>query len=115
LSVPSKCPVSVFRQFEDKLITHIRCLDSLGIDGSKYGVMLTPLILSRLPSEVRLEWARGAENKESDLQYLLDFLHLEIGRRERSMVYDDCKLNANSGIQHEVTELTDEYENVDGI
>ena len=31
------------------------------------------------------------------------------------MVYDDCKLNANSGIQHEVTELTDEYENVDGI
>ena len=106
LSVPSKCPVSVFRQFEDKLITHIRCLDSLGIDGSKYGVILTPLILSRLPSEVRLEWARGAENKESDLQYLLDFLHLEIGRRERSMVYNDCKLASNSGIQHEVRKQT---------
>ena len=100
LSVPSKCPVNVFRQFEDKLITHIRCLDSLGIDGSKYGVILTPLILSRLPSEVRLEWARGAENKESDLDYLLDFLHLEIGRRERSMVYNDCKLTETMPVQH---------------
>ena len=57
--------------------------------GDQYGVILTPLILSRLPQDVRLEWAREGEGRESDLDWLLTFLASEINRRERSQSFRD--------------------------
>ena len=68
----------------DELNAHVRSLEALGVNGEKYGVILTPLILSRLPNEIRLEWARFGIGKEADLTYLLEFLKSEIERRERS-------------------------------
>lgn len=45
LSIPQGVPkAQALRALEDKLLTHIRCLESLGIDGDQYGVILTPLI-----------------------------------------------------------------------
>ena len=72
----------------DSLQSHVRCLESLGVSGDTYGVILTPLILSRLPQEIRMEWAREGEGRESDLAFLLDFLFREIKRRERSETFD---------------------------
>ena len=92
LSAPNRSSVTTLRSFEDRLLTHIRCLEVLGVGGKNYGVVLTPLILSRLPSDLRLEWARGGEGKESDLEYLLEFLHSEINRRERSQAFSESKL-----------------------
>ena len=80
----------------DKLQTHVRSLEALGISGKQYGVLLTPIILSRLPTELRLEWARTGEGKEGDLAYLLDFLKLEISRRERSQSVVKDDLNSNT-------------------
>ena len=62
----------------------MRSLESLGVTGQQYGVVLTPLVLSRLPNDLRLEWAREGENHEDDLEYLLEFLVKEIRRRELS-------------------------------
>lgn len=71
----------------DTLQSKIRSLESLGISGDTYGVILTPLVLHRLPSHIRLEWARNGEGRESDLEYLLSFLKSEIARRERSQTF----------------------------
>ena len=57
------------------------------VTGEQYGVILTPLILSRLPHDIRMEWARDGESHESDLEYLLTFLDKEIKRRERSQTF----------------------------
>ena len=62
---------------------HIRSLDALDIKGDTYRVILTPLILTRLPQVIRMEWSRKSEGKESDLAYLLEFLETEIKTRER--------------------------------
>ena len=69
---------------QDSLMAHIRSLESLGVDRDRYGVVLTPLVLSKLPEEVRMEWARTSEGHEGDLTHLLTFLNEEICRRERS-------------------------------
>ena len=69
------------------LQVHIRSLENLKISGNQYheyGVILTPLILSRLPSDLRLEWAREGEGHEGDLEFLMEFLRREVQRRERS-------------------------------
>jgi len=75
------------QELQDVLLVHIRSLEVLDIGGSKYGVILTPLILSKLPEEVRLEWARQGAGKESDLEFLMQFLSREIHQREVSSAY----------------------------
>ena len=75
------------RKLYDLLQTHVRCLETLGVSGDTYGVILTPLVLSRIPPDIRLEWAREGEGKESDLAFLLEFLYKEIKRRERSQTF----------------------------
>lgn len=71
----------------DKLQTHVRSLETMGITGDKYGVILTPLVLHILPENIRLEWARLGDGRESDLEALLSFLQTEISTRERSQTF----------------------------
>ena len=80
----TRSKISHLRNFQDKLLSHIRSLEVLGVSGSQYGVILTPMILAKLPSDIRLEWAREGAGREDDLDFLLTFLNLEIQRRERS-------------------------------
>jgi hypothetical protein len=40
------------------------------------------LVLSCLPEDIRLEWARDSVGKETDLNYLLKFLKTWIRQRE---------------------------------
>ena len=84
LSVPRKPSVTDLWRMYDDLQAHVRSLDTLGISGEQYGVVLTPLILT---PKLRLEWARDGEEHESDLLFLLDFLQREIERRERSRAF----------------------------
>ena len=74
LSVPSKCSVSALWKLNDDLQAHTCSLATLKIDGDKYGVILTPLILSHMPQELTLEWSRDGKGHESDLKFLLSFL-----------------------------------------
>jgi len=69
------------------LQSHVRSLDGLEITGEQYGVFLNPIILSKLPKIIRMEWARQCEKKESDLAFLLKFVKKEIETRERSAVF----------------------------
>ena len=68
------------RKLQEELLSHIRSLEVLNVKGINYGVVLTPVILSRLPSDFRMEWAREGEGREDDLTFLLQFFKLEIER-----------------------------------
>ena len=69
ITIPSKCFISVLWKLNDDLQAHTRSLDALGIDSDKYGFILTPLILSRLPQDFRFEWSREGKGHESDLTF----------------------------------------------
>ena len=101
ITIPAKCSVSVLWKLSDDLLAHTRSLEALGIDGDQYGVILTPLVLSRLPQDIRLEWSRDGEGHESDLGFLLTFLEKEIQRRERSQVFKETVANSNVGVSEE--------------
>ena len=49
MPVMNKCSVSNLWKLNDDLQSHTRSLEALGICGTQYGVILTPLIFSRLP------------------------------------------------------------------
>ena len=73
--------------FYNELSTRVRSLENLEITADQYGVILTPLILHCLTPELRMEWARGSDKKESDLKHLMTFLKEEIECRERSQAF----------------------------
>ena len=80
-------------QLYNELQINIRGLANCGISGDTYGVVLTPIIISRLPDELRMEWAKVSERKEDDLDWLLSFLKDEITRRERSETYENSSFS----------------------
>ena len=81
--------VSALWSWKDTLLSHIRSLEGLDVKGSQCGMFLTPIILSRLPHHMRMEWSREGEGKEADLEFLLDTLTKEIRRLERSDAFRD--------------------------
>ncbi|XP_066958131.1 uncharacterized protein [Macrobrachium rosenbergii] len=87
-------------QFTDELLTHVRSLEALGVDGNQYRVFMAPVILSRLPPDIRLGWSREGSGHERDLDWLLNFLQREIEHRERSDTFKD--INAVKTDNHSV-------------
>jgi hypothetical protein len=79
--------VQELRTLHNSLMSHVRSLHNLGIEGDKYGIFLTPMILSCLPHGIRMEWAKVSAEKEGDLQFLLDFMTKEIENRERCNIF----------------------------
>ena len=84
-------------RLHDEIQANVRSLENLGVDRSTYGVVLTPLVLHQLPTHIRLEWARVGEGQEGNLTFLLDFLHDEIRRRERSQTFEPMPGPSTSG------------------
>ena len=81
--------VSSLWKLQVDLLTHVRSLETLGVSGDQYGVFMTPVILSRLPQDIRLKWSREGSGHENDLARLLTFLQKEIERRGRSEAFKD--------------------------
>ena len=76
-------------KLQDELLTFICSLEAFGVNGDQYRVFMTPVSLSRLPHDIRLEWSREGSGHEKDLVWLLTFLQREIERRERSDTFKD--------------------------
>ncbi|XP_042874774.1 uncharacterized protein LOC122254950 [Penaeus japonicus] len=86
ISTSSEKSVTQLWKLRDEILTHVRSLEALGVTGKAIEAP-TPIILSRLPHDLRLEWARDGDGHESDLDFLLDFLYKEISRQERSEAF----------------------------
>ena len=63
ITVPRQPTIAVLWKMYYDLQAHMRSLEALNITGQQYGVVLTPLVLSRLPPYLRLEWAREGYTK----------------------------------------------------
>lgn len=76
----------------DKLESHIRALDTLGVTTDKCAAMLYPLVESSLPEDVLRAWQRsgmqavdasGQPETKDRLEKLLEFLQREVENQER--------------------------------
>ncbi|KAG1709767.1 1-phosphatidylinositol 4,5-bisphosphate phosphodiesterase gamma-1 [Nymphon striatum] len=62
-----------FRKLLDSLEVNVRGLQSLGITGSAYCFTLVSLLTSRLPKDLRIEWAKRERSEDSDVHVFLKF------------------------------------------
>ena len=82
------------RKHHDAVASHVRCLESYEITGERYGMFLTPIILSTLPFDMRMEWSRQSTGLEGDLDFMLSFLEREIRIRETSTAFKPFKADS---------------------
>jgi len=68
----------------DKVSVHVRGLASLGVSADQYGSLLIPIIMSKLPTDIRLQIARKSSNEVWDIEELLTTIKIEIEAREIS-------------------------------
>ena len=69
----------------DSVQTHVRGLKALGIDSKQYGTLLVPILMDKLPEEIRLIISR--KHKDNfDLTELVEAAKLEIEARERCRI-----------------------------
>ena len=74
--------ISELRAIYDKIMVNVRGLESLGISSEKYGSLLIPVIMSRMPSEIALQVARKTSQDIWSIDEIMTIIRQEIEARE---------------------------------
>ena len=72
------------RYVYDQISVHVRGLSSLGISTDQYGSLLIPVVMSKLPEEIRLQVARNTTDEIWKIEDLLQTIKKEVEARETS-------------------------------
>ena len=75
---------SQLRYIYDKVSVNVRGLEALGVHSEQYGSLLIPIIMSKLPSDVRLQVARTRQKDVWEIKDLLEIIRNEVEARELS-------------------------------
>ncbi len=83
-AVTSEQNVKGLRHLYDDVESHIRSLKSLGVAPDSYGTLLSPVLLTKLPPELRLIVSRKVSDSMLDVDSLLNIMEKELLARERT-------------------------------
>ena len=83
------------RSLNDQVEGHVRALKTAGVTSEHYGALLIPIIVERLPDEIKLEISRKLGTKDWQIDAFMEILKGEIRARE-SCEFMKCK---NEGIE----------------
>ena len=99
--------ISALRSLYNNVSASAYSLESLGEDLDSYGGILVPIILGKLPEEIRVSWKRGRRRNQRDIEALLKFLDEEIDARDcRPITTDSYNSNSNSNVREESRRTT---------
>jgi transposase InsO family protein len=87
LPIPNNSVTSL-RSFHDRMENYIRGLESLGECQGSYGDLLVPIIMKKLPSELRRNLAREHGNVRWQIQDLRSAIAREINILEAGVAYE---------------------------
>ena len=77
-----RAPIKELRNIYDKIESHMRSLLTLGVDSEHFGPLLIPIIVNKLPNEIRLEISRKLGKDNWKIHQFMDTLKNEITARE---------------------------------
>ena len=82
--IPSDRHLRDLRRLYDHTESHVRSLKSLGIESASYGALLSPVLLTKLPPDLRLIVSRKVSDSDLDMDALLTAFEEELTARERA-------------------------------
>ena len=108
--VSSKDDLRALRLLYDKIETATRSLKSIGVKSDSYSAVLSPVIMSKVPSELRLFLSRNVED-EWDLVGLLKKFGEEISLRDKCMLSSIGKTIRHTEKEYHGSRLTQTLSN----
>ena len=84
-SLHSNSRIQEIRSVLDRLTIHVRGLETLGVDAQQYGSLLIPIVMSKLPPDIRLNFSRKMTNAVWEIKDILKILKAEVEAREASV------------------------------
>jgi hypothetical protein len=75
---------SQLRFVYDRISVNVRGLEALGVKASQYGSLLIPVLMSKLPQDIRFQIARKTSKEVWDISEILDVIRNEVEAREMS-------------------------------
>ena len=88
------------RKLFDEIESNVRSLESLGVETNSYGLLLVPIIMNRLPHQLKLAVSRNVSSDLWDLTELLKIIKLEITARE-ICEYNSDRIGKNDNFMSE--------------
>ena len=88
-AVESCKDVVKLRRLHDETEAAVRSLKGLNIKPEMYGVFLTPLLMNKIPEELRIVLSRNSQGKTWDLEEILKVFHQELQIREKCSATTD--------------------------
>lgn len=82
-SLGSTADVRKLRQTYDEIEAHVRGLQALKVPTESYGSFLVPVLMTKIPEDIRLLVGREMKDGEWNLSAILQILRSEIENRER--------------------------------
>ena len=99
--------ISALRNLYNNVSASAYSLESLGEDLDSYGGILVPIILGKLPEEIRVSWKRSRSRRnQRDIEALLKFFDEEIDTRDCRPITTDS-YNSNSNTKEELRRTTE--------
>ena len=90
LRIPSSdANITGLRKLFDEIESNVRSLESLGVEANNYGSLLVPIIMNRLPHQLKLVASLNLSSDLWDLAELRKIMKLEITARE------NCEYNSD--------------------
>ncbi|CAB3979174.1 PREDICTED: uncharacterized protein LOC107346460, partial [Paramuricea clavata] len=92
--------VNKIRRVYDSIEVHVRGLKTLGVESEQYGTLLVPIILSKVPEDLRLILSRQISTENWKLDETLKHLRTELEARERcasSTIKETSKQSSKDG------------------
>ena len=83
------------RAVYDKISVNVRGLEAIRVTADQYRSFLIPVIMGKLPSDVRLQIAKATTREEWDVEELLQVIKQEVEAREIS---EDMKIHKTKNI-----------------
>ena len=74
--------LSGLTKFFDYVTSHVRTLVTITVENRNYGSLLSPVILEKLPNELRLIISRNNNENDWNLTKIIDLLNFELKARE---------------------------------
>ena len=86
---------SQLRFVYDKISIDVRGLEALGVNSSQYGSLLIPVIMAKLPQEVRVQVASNTAEDVLEISDIVDVIRKEVEARELE-ISEGVKINSAS-------------------
>ena len=90
--------IKELRHLIDQIESHVRSLSTVGVKSDHFGPMLIPMVLERLPDDVKLEVSRKLGKQNWKIEEFMQVLKGEIAARESCFLMKSQETNEGTGL-----------------